>query len=194
VRIVIGDVTPCSLLYKFRRFEGNSLETSELTFHITLGHFQDDSTLRYLRKTVYSRNTQVFQKFRNHLEILGARRLTWSKHRSWGPTNIRCPDKESVLFGDLAPGIYDSQLHDELKQNKDEITVADLSLLLQNSPEKSYDGISLSLLLPNNVISEYDGAVSWCHYKFLVTCIWLMYMGADMSLARPTSRCILFDG
>jgi hypothetical protein len=24
--------------------------------------------------------------------------------------------------------------------------------------------------------------------------IWLMYRGADKSLARPTSRCILFDG
>ena len=25
-------------------------------------------------------------------------------------------------------------------------------------------------------------------------CIWLLYRGADKSLARPTSRCILFDG
>jgi len=70
VRIaVIWDVTPCVLVYTFRRFERNSLETAELTFHITLCRLQDDSKLQYLRKIAFSINTQVFQKFRNHLKI-----------------------------------------------------------------------------------------------------------------------------
>ena len=52
-----------------------------------------------------------------------------------------------------------------------------------------------SVLFPALIPSELNDDVNWFWSNCpLNTRYYDMYMGADKSLTRPTSRCILFDG
>ena len=44
------------------------------------------------------------------------------------------------------------------------------------------------------VVQRKHFAVKHHNNAFFVPCCWVTYRGAEKSLARPTSRCILFDG
>lgn len=50
------------------------------------------------------RDTQIFQKCRGQLKILGARMKNQISHR--GPTDIRCHCTEFSCHGSMVPGIY----------------------------------------------------------------------------------------
>jgi hypothetical protein len=48
---------------------------------------------------------QIFQKSRNHLKIIGARRVTRSRFHTEGPQMSGTTVKKFIQPGDLAPGI-----------------------------------------------------------------------------------------
>ena len=126
--------------------------------------------------------------------------LTKTNHTRWCINTIRSPDDEHYDNRNMLRGVINKDIKKCVKlvisKEKRQIVWSCLTVRLS-----SWNIIpSNGRIWSQGLLLKYVPKIQFwltSHKKYIGKCVWrpeCMYRGTDKSLARPTSRCILFDG